>query len=418
MKSLSIGLDISDDTIELVAARRKGKDVSFEVALHKAVPKGSIKQGRIKKPEIVKKFLHDVFSEAERLGEIKIKDINLILPDSAVFTHVFRYDHAYIEKESLEEAVPKSIQKIVPLRPQELRYMYTVQKETKEMTDVLVIATSSKVLDQWQSMLASLHVSIKYLDTVSLAHARELFPKVTEPTAVIDCGASSTTLTILDSSGLRYSQQIYMAGNAITDGIASALGMSVDEAEQLKVSQGMTSGADDYKTAVADVVQKIGAELQKNLIHFEQFYTEEITSTHVTGGTAYLTGFTEYLDSILKRSLKLATPRFSVGHVDLLYVAAAGSARRGLESTYGLSLSFKQLDEVAEKQPKKKRKSTKRMDDQEGKSVKKQIIILVTILVLGALLIVAAWSAKNNDAVSESDAARQQSLDQLEQLPE
>ena len=139
---------------------------------------------------------------------------------------------------------------------------------------------------------------------------------------VLDIGAKTTSLVIVENERI-YNRSIAVAGNAVTKEIAQALGCSLEEAEQLKISQGYVSegGVSENEDEVADrvskacraVMMRLGAEVSRSINFYRsQQGGAEPDRLYITGGTSLLPGVAEFFASSLGIEVETLNPFFAV----------------------------------------------------------------------------------------------------------
>jgi type IV pilus assembly protein PilM len=115
---------------------------------------------------------------------------------------------------------------------------------------------------------------------------------------ILDIGAKTTSLIIVDGEKL-YNRSIPVAGNMITKEIANALGISPDEAEQVKRENayvalgGVVEDEDETRDRISKVCRAVMTRLHAEISRSINFYRSQQgggvpTKLYLTGGTALL----------------------------------------------------------------------------------------------------------------------------------
>src|SRR6185369_6581046 len=128
---------------------------------------------------------------------------------------------------------------------------------------------------------------------------------------IIDMGARSTGLNIIENGFLRLSRNLNIGGDTITDKIAQALNISVFRAEQFKKDFGI-SNSTFIPEAVKPVLDIIKTEV-KQLLTIYQSQNTQIEKILLVGGGSNLPGIVNFFQD-LKIKVELGNPLAVVGY--------------------------------------------------------------------------------------------------------
>ncbi len=125
------------------------------------------------------------------------------------------------------------------------------------------------------------------------------------PVLLMDIGHVKTNIAVLDQDRLVLFRSLNWGGSAITQAIASTLGVSLEEAEAKKIkdlrldedSTVDTQEAEDMIGATGRAFASFFSELSHSLGGFRSQYKMEITKIFLTGGTAKLRGIDEFISN-------------------------------------------------------------------------------------------------------------------------
>jgi type IV pilus assembly protein PilM len=172
--------------------------------------------------------------------------------------------------------------------------------------------------------------------------------------AVLNVGASLTSLNIVTNGVSAFTREIANGGNAITEEIQKALGIPFEQAEAYKCG-GAASPDDPYRGGMVpqQVVQvieaacdAIAAEIQRSLDFYMATSGEtEITKIFVSGGSANLPSLAQAIERRARVSVETWSPieRFAVERkdVDVNLLSA-----RGAQLSVALGLALRKQKEV------------------------------------------------------------------------
>lgn len=168
------------------------------------------------------------------------------------------------------------------------------------------------------------------------------------PTAsvVVSIGHDRSTLAISDGTACDFMRVLDWGGAKLEAAIARELGLTGDEAEELKLSLDLASdGAPEYDPRVTGARAAVTRELQtlsREVIASLEFYQSEpgslaISEVLITGGTTRLPGLAEELERLTRVPVRLADPLAAVQVTNGLaerddLASLAGAIGLGVES--------------------------------------------------------------------------------------
>ena len=216
--------------------------------------------------------------------------------------------------------------------------------------NVMIVAAKTDQIEELTGAVRSAGFLPDLVDVSPIAITNVLRQEVgTEGCFVIlDIGAKTTSLVIVDGDRL-YNRSIPVAGNTITKEIASALGCTADEAEEIKRTDayvalgGVVEDEDETRDRISKVCRAVMTRLHAEISRSINFYRSQQgggvpSKLFLTGGTALL----PQVDRFFAESLQIETEFFNpfstiaVGpQVDAEALEADGAM---LAATAGLAL--------------------------------------------------------------------------------
>jgi type IV pilus assembly protein PilM len=107
----------------------------------------------------------------------------------------------------------------------------------------------------------------------------EAFAK--EVVALVELGFKNSTITILDCGQLMLNRVVAIGGDRLTHGLAEALGISYQEAENIKV--GMPG---EVMANLEPLIHPLGRELRASIDYFENHHDKAVAKAFLSGGSA------------------------------------------------------------------------------------------------------------------------------------
>ncbi|MBI3595858.1 MAG: type IV pilus assembly protein PilM [Nitrospirae bacterium] len=259
-----------------------------------------------------------------------------------------------IPKDELAEAVRWEAKKLIPFPIEEAVMDYLIVGETQERElkriEVLLVATERTAVMSQIGSLKRINLPIVAMDvnplalfnTVKLNYKSDL----DENLVFVDIGAEKMDISISKRSVLRFTRNVQLGGEDITQAIAQGLGVEREEAEQLKRQKGLSgAGAGEGDAGpskdqnvrrleiIKAEVDRMVLETQRSMDYYRaQFREGSVKKIVLMGGVGLMPGFQEYFasyfdanvelddpfaeilcDETAFREIRLMAPRFSTG---------------------------------------------------------------------------------------------------------
>lgn len=303
-----IGLDISSTDMKVMSIDLKRSAVTGYGAI-------DLDPLQIKKAlDDDNSYLHtslQTLLEKKLVGSLVSDQIVLGIPTARTFSRTFTIP-ASAEK-TLKDAVAIEVGQYIPL-PLSLLYVdYEIIERNQDTITVIMSAVPRKLVDNAVSACESVGLTVAMIEPAINAVARIL--KLTEegylPTVIVDIGAANTDIAVLDGS-VRITGGIATGGNTFTLDIAKKLGVTLENAHQLKVLNGLSPGAKQAKltAALRPALRGIITETRKVI----RYYNERLSSDRrleqvlVVGSGSNVPGIGEYFTNELVMPSRTASP--------------------------------------------------------------------------------------------------------------
>lgn len=170
--------------------------------------------------------------------------------------------------------------------------------------DAIVAAAKTELVDRFIDLLKEIKVTVKYCDlnVLALSNTFEEFAgghleEYSEGTLLLDFGAQTTKIVVYKRGGPIFTKEVPVGGSLITEEIQRQMGVSYEEAEDLKTTQDEQGNLPEEILAIinAQVDQQI-AEIKKNInFYITQGSAEKVNQCFVCGGSSLLPGLVEKL---------------------------------------------------------------------------------------------------------------------------
>lgn len=281
---------------------------------------------------------------ASLLTVVELPDVSKKELESMIPIEARRYIPVPITEVSLDWWVlPKSKTKIIA---EDMAIANTEKINPLNKIEVIIAAIHNDVIKKYESIKNSAqipggesHFEIEIFSTLRAVVGRDLLP-----TLVIDIGAGSTKLAIVDDGVVRGSHVVSSGGQDITLVLSRAQGISFEKAEEIKCRAG-TIGDEEGRDVLA-AADLLLANIVNEAAHFSENYERKhetkIEKVILVGGGARLQGIEKIVAKnfpkvpivIADPFVRVDAPMFLAERLKELspgYAVALGIALRGLE---------------------------------------------------------------------------------------
>ncbi len=254
------------------------------------------------------------------VGKLASDQVALGIPTSRTFSRTFTIPAD--AEGTLKDAVAIEVGQYIPL-PLALLYVdYEIIERNDEKLTVIMSAVPKKLVDNTLAACESVGLTVTMIEPAINAVARIL--KRSEegylPTVIVDIGAANTDIAVLDGS-VRITGGIATGGNTFTLDIAKKLGVTLENAHQLKVLNGLSPGPKQEKltTALKPALRGIVTETRKVI----RYYNDRLASDRrleqvlVVGSGSNVPGIGEYFTNELVMPSRTANPWQELNFGDL-----------------------------------------------------------------------------------------------------
>lgn len=280
------------------------------------------------------------------LEEAKISTSRAVfsIPDFSTFFTTFELPP--LTKKELPEAVKFEARHHIPLPLAEVTLDWSliggeVSDKRKEKLQILLLAVPNEVINQYQEIVRLSQLQLLSLEAEVFSLVRSLIKKNEKIHVLVDLGAQSTTVSIIDHGILKRTHSFDVSGNELTRVLANALNIDYQEAENFKKKYGLISAEKVIAEILYPLIDLILREIEKISQDFYQSEGKNIDQIILAGKSALIPGLRDYFFSQLKKEVIIANPFSDIFYPPILeetlkemgpaYAIAVGAAMRGIE---------------------------------------------------------------------------------------
>jgi len=275
-----IGIDLGSSSVKLVELR--GTPGAYELAsIALAVVEGD------RRPASYMKALTAVLDAAAAKTTYAAAAVSG--PDVAVRSFKF----PRLAPSEVEGATAYEASQVIPFDIQGayVDYMVIENDEEADETTVLFVAAGRAAVDFKTELLegCGLEPRLVGVDALALLDAAFLQPDMPASVAVVDVGAKTTSIGIGRKGRVPFVRDVDVAGNSYTAAISTALGVSLSEAEEAKITESDHNPTVIYATE--EVSRHLIGELSRSLAYYEsRAFGSKVEQILVCGGGSGLPG--------------------------------------------------------------------------------------------------------------------------------
>jgi len=305
-----IGLDIGTSSIKVaeIEVSRKGADLlSFGMT---ATPSNSILGGDISNPSAISVAVQSLMSEIK----MKKRSVSIGIWGTAVI--VKKITIPKIEKKLIAEQIKWEAEQYIPFDVNDIVLDYHIinPQTSGETFDILLVAAQNDLVAQYNSVVSGSGMQMSVLDVsgFALANAFELnFGKtVGETIAVLNIGAGVTNFVILSDGEVIFSRDIPVGGQNFTNEIHKEMGMTLAEAEAMKISASHGSAVPEQVQSIISNTNEVVAEEVRNSFDFFAASNTGVNPQRIfyAGGSSVVPGLMESIQRTLRLSCEMFNP--------------------------------------------------------------------------------------------------------------
>lgn len=245
------------------------------------------------------------------------KDCGVSIPFSSSLISII--DMPKLDDKQLAKMIPIEARKYIPVPIGEVTLDWFVVPEEegvesyessskkkavdKDKVQVLLVAIHNEVLNQYRNVISGAGLKSTFFEIEIFSTIRAILGRNLRPALVIDIGATTTKLFVVELGVIKISHVINNGSQNITRTISQSLGLSLTKAEELKQEVGLEGGPEHKKVTESSqlVLSTIFSEVGRVLLQYQKRHNKNIDQVYLTGGGAMLKGML----SVAKKHLEI-----------------------------------------------------------------------------------------------------------------
>lgn len=320
-----LGVDIGSSSIKVVQISRKNGHAVLEtygeLALGPYSGKGVGESVALSQEKIIE-AVKDMLKEKE--VNITTMSCGMAIPFASSLMAVIEMPD--VSRKELEQMIPIEARKYVPVPISEVTldwYIIPKDKNTeplvpadpntekpKSTVEVLIVALHNDTINKYKNIVTNTGLDVGFFEIEIFSTMRSILDDETKPVLVVDMGASSTKLYIVERGILRASHMVERGSYDITDELSKSLGISLTDAEYLKREKGLlgeTNGI-ELKNVASFTLNYIFTEADRFMLTYQKKYNKDVSKVVLVGGGSALKGVVPFAKGILETEVIAGDP--------------------------------------------------------------------------------------------------------------
>lgn len=307
-----LGLDISSTTVKLLELSYTGGRYRVESYAVSSLPLDAVIEKSVNDVEGVSNAVRTVVAQSRT----KLKNVAAAVAGSSVITKMIDMPDG-LSQDDMETQLTLEADQYIPYPLEEVSIDFEVQgpsPETDGQVEVLLAACRRETIEARVEAIEGAELVPKIMDVEAYAMERAFFLLQNQldlddegTVAVVDIGATMTTLSVLTGGQTIYTREQLFGGKQLTDEIMRRYGLPLEEAGLAKKQGGLP---DDYEPEVLEpfkdaVVQQVARSLQ---FFFSSSQYNDVDQIILAGGVSSMEGLDELVQDKLGTPTAVANP--------------------------------------------------------------------------------------------------------------
>jgi len=270
------------------------------------------------------------------------------LPSFSVFSSIINLTN--INDKDLQSAVQWEAKKVIPLSLEEMILDWRIIggsgaiSEKKDDIKVFLTGAPRVLVKRYLDIFKAVQINLYSLETETFSLIRVLLGNDKSSVMIVDLGANTTNISIVENGIPMLSRSIDIGGRTITKAISNNLNIAIERAEQFKYDLGIrsfNSREDVIPKTIIENISPILNEIKYTLTLFQSKNEVHVEKIILAGGGSMLINLASYLSKILNIKVIIGDPwarisyptdlKSSLDEIGVKLTVALGLAMREME---------------------------------------------------------------------------------------
>lgn len=231
-----------------------------------------------------------------------------------------------LSKNDLATAVPNEARRFIPVPISEVELDWWVIPKREDVSpafegdknpadkktqEVLIAAIHRDTVKMYQDLVKNLGLTVNTFEIETFSLIRSALTNDLSATVIVDFGAGTTKVAIVDYGVVRVSHTINKGSQDISVALSKALNVSFEKAEEIKRKVGLVeevTAEGEVRSIISPVVEYIFSEIDRVVVNYQKRHTVAVEKVILLGGGCQMRGLFEMAKSNLEMSVSLGRP--------------------------------------------------------------------------------------------------------------
>ena len=307
-----VGIDIGSSSVkicELSSSKKSYKLTKFAI---RPLPESSFFEGEVQKQDEVTEIVKELVDEIKPKSSFACVGIwgpNVISKRIQVGEGSLEDLGSQVEWE-LEQYVPFDLDEATT-------DFHIIGENDRGNREVLAVTAKTDLIENFMAMVNDSGLEVKIIDSNQIALAnifshvyRDEMDQTEDSFLIIEIGASLTNIIVCRSSIIVFSREVFLGGNLVTEKIKKSMGVTFEEAEELKVSGDQNGNLpEEIISIINESFDSFVSEIKPALdFYYTSSEDKTVKRCYITGGSSLLPGLADVLSEKLKLEVLLFDP--------------------------------------------------------------------------------------------------------------
>ncbi|MBT11692.1 MAG: pilus assembly protein PilM [Oceanospirillaceae bacterium] len=307
-----LGVDISSTSVKILELSHNNGRYQVEAYASEPLPPNSVVEQAISNDEAVGEAVRRALTRSRASA----KNAAIAVAGSAVITKIVQMNGG-LKDDDMDFQIRAEADQYIPYPLEEVALDWEVQGPSEsgnDMVDVLLAACRSETVERRKDAAEYANLTVTRVDVEAFCTERtyellapQLDGEEVETVAILDIGATMSTLNVLHEGKSIYTREQLFGGKQLTEDIMRRYGLGEEEAARAKLEGGLP---DDYESEVLEpfrraVVQQVSRSLQ---FFYSSSQFNDVDYIILAGGTASIVDLADEVQEVLGVPTLVANP--------------------------------------------------------------------------------------------------------------
>jgi len=342
-----VGVDIGTTSIKVCQVRQGRKGLELQKFGYEPLASQVVVDGQVMDANVVSGLLQKICKE----GKIRQKEVAVSVSGQAAI--IRKISVPLMTDAELNEQIQWEAEQHIPfdIKDVQVDHQVLTRNPDEGQMEVLLVAAKRDQIEDYAQIVrsAKLRPVVCDIDAFSIQNMFELTRGLdpAQTFALVNVGASLTSLNVIAGGVSAFSREIANGGNAVTEEIQRTMGIPFEQAEAYKCGDGQDGIVPDQVIQIVEgSCDSIAAEVQRSLDFFMATSGDTgISRLYLTGGCANLAPLAQAVEQRSRIPVETWVPTEALASVSR-DVNQEHLVRHGLQLAVSLGLSLRREREA------------------------------------------------------------------------